>query len=383
MGQTRNRFLQYQTPRDIAEILAMAGRTEGCEGVEMRYPGDLADVPLAKAELARHNLGLAAINFASVRGDRWLRGAWSSSNPRERREAVDDFKRCIDIATALGAPRITNCPLNDGIDGCFELDFARAYDHAAECYAEIADHNPAFQICIEYKISEPRMRSLLGTAGETAAFCQLVNRDNLGVTLDLGHALFANENGAQSAALLAKAKRLFYVHLNDNDGRADWDLLPGAVHTWDDRVPVDAEAPRLRRLDDLRHRAQGGGPGRSSSRRPRGSRKHETLSRRIDAPKMEALQVDNIPSRTLDYVHAGLTPAPNGARTMTAPRGNGERRPLPCAGRDRPRRRRTPARRWGRRHLPPCSPPPASSIRPARAGRTATASCSRTDTVRR
>jgi xylose isomerase len=307
MGQTRNRFLQYQTPRTIAEILAMAGRTEGCEGVEMRYPGDLADVRLVKDELARNKLGVAAINYASVRSDRWLRGAWSSANPKERREAIDDFKRCIDVATQVGAPRITNCPLNDGVDFCFELDYARAYDHAAECYAEIADHNPAMPICIEYKISEPRMRSLLGTAGETAAFCQLVNRDNLGVTLDIGHALFANENGSQSAALLAKARRLFYVHLNDNDGRADWDLLPGAVHTWEmveflytlralgyddwftfDIVPKEHE------------------PVEFFATAARLTRKLEDISRRIDGPTLAALQVERNAARTLAYLHSLL-----------------------------------------------------------------------------
>ena len=238
-----------------------------------------------------------------MRPDRWLRGAWSSTKPEERRAAVDDFKRCIDLAREIGAPRITNCPLNDGIDYAFELDFARAYDTAAECYAEIADHDPSFPICIEYKISEPRVRSLLGNAGETAAFCQIVNRDNLGVTLDVGHALFANENASQSAALLAKARRLFYVHLNDNDGRADWDLLPGAVHPWElieflwtlkrlgyddwmtfDIVPKEAE------------------PVEFFATAARLTRKYETLSRRIDAPKMEALQVANNPSRTLGYV---------------------------------------------------------------------------------
>jgi xylose isomerase len=305
MGQTRNRFLQYQTPRTITEILAMASRTEGCEGVEMRYPGDLADPALVKGELARNNLGIAAINFASVRGDRWLRGAWSSTSPRERREAVDDFKRCIDIAGEIGAPRITNCPLNDGIDYCFELDYARAYDTAAECYAEIADHNPALPICIEYKISEPRMRSLLGTAGETAAFCQLVNRDNLGVTLDIGHALFANENGSQSAALLAKAKRLFYVHLNDNDGRADWDLLPGAVHTWE----LVEFFHTLRALGyddwftfDILPKEQD--PIEFFATAARLTRKLEGISRRIDRPKMTALQAEKNAARTLDYLHS-------------------------------------------------------------------------------
>jgi len=304
MGQTRNRFLQYQEPRTILEILEMAGRTEGCEGVELRYPGDLADPKAVKAALERNDLGIAAINFASVRPDRWLRGAWSSTNPAERRAAVDDFKRCIDLAREIGAPRITNCPLNDGIDYAFELDFARAYDQAAECYAEIADHDPSFPICIEYKISEPRVRSLLGNAGETAAFCQIVGRDNLGVTLDVGHALFANENASQSAALLAKAKRLFYVHLNDNDGRADWDLLPGAVHPWElveflwtlgrlgyddwmtfDIVPKEAE------------------PVEFFATAARLTRKYEALVRQIDAPRMEALLEAKNPSRTLGYVH--------------------------------------------------------------------------------
>jgi xylose isomerase len=48
-----------------------------------------------------------------------------------------------------------------------------------------------------------------------------------------GAYLYAEERPAQSAALLAKANRLFYVHLNDNDGRWDWDMLPGAFHLWE------------------------------------------------------------------------------------------------------------------------------------------------------
>lgn len=304
MGQTRNRFLQYQAPRSILEILDMAGRTAGCEGVELRYPGDLADPAAVKAALARNGLGIAAINFASVRPDRWLRGAWSSTIAAEREAAVDDFRRCIDVARAIGAPRITNCPLNDGIDYPFELDFARAYDTAAECYAKIADHDPAFPICIEYKISEPRMRSLLGTAGETAAFCALVGRDNLGVTLDVGHALFANENVSQSAALLAKAKRLFYVHLNDNDGRADWDLLPGAVHTWE-LVEFLWTLERLGYDDwctfDIVPKEQE--PIEFFATAAALARKYETLAARIDPARMAALQAEKNAARTLAYLH--------------------------------------------------------------------------------
>jgi xylose isomerase len=61
----------------------------------------------------------------------------------------------------------------------------------------------------------------------------MVGAANLGVTLDIGHAIAAGERPAQSAALLARAGKLFYVHLNDNDGAFDWDLPPGVVRFWE------------------------------------------------------------------------------------------------------------------------------------------------------
>ena len=55
----------------------------------------------------------------------------------------------------------------------------------------------------------------------------------MGVTLDFGHSIQAGERPAQSVALLAREKRLFYVHLNDNDKFWDWDMIPGAYNLWD------------------------------------------------------------------------------------------------------------------------------------------------------
>ena len=33
--------------------------------------------------------------------------------------------------------------------------------------------------------------------------------------------------------MLARANKLFYVHLNDNDKLWDWDMIPGAYNFWD------------------------------------------------------------------------------------------------------------------------------------------------------
>ena len=307
LGPQANRFLQYQESRSTGERLDLIGKIDGCDGVELRYPADFGDLGAIKAGLDRNGLAVSAINFASVRPGKWMRGAWTSENPADRREAVDDFKRAVDIAFELDANRLTNCPLNDGVDYAWEIDFPAALDRAAECYAEVAAHNRDARICIEYKISEPRVRSLFGNAGETAAFCQMVGADNLGVTLDIGHSLQAYENPAAAAALLARAKRLFYVHLNDNDGRADWDLMPGSNNIWqitefldvlrdvgyDDWCTYDVVPKEM-------------DPVEFFTSAVRITRKLEALSERVDRQTMTRLREERNPGRTMDYLFSLL-----------------------------------------------------------------------------
>lgn len=248
-GRQANRFMEYQPQRSLTEKLQMAARTPGCEGVELCYPEDFADPALLKKLLSDLGLGVSALNFRSRRPGQWMRGAWASENETERNAVVDDCRRLMDIAAELGVPRVTNCPLNDGADVVFEMDYSRAYDYAAQAYAATASHCPDVRLCIEYKPNEPRARSLFDTAGGTLSFVQMVGAPNLGVTLDIGHAFAAGERPAQSASLLSRAGKLFYVQLNDNDGAFDWDLPPGVVSFWE-TLELLYTLPRLGYVDD-------------------------------------------------------------------------------------------------------------------------------------
>lgn len=233
LGETRNRYMVYQGNRTLAEKFAIAQTIPGLDGLELCYPADFENPAELKALLRQYGFGLSGMNFRSRRTGKWWRGAFIAESADERQEVVDDLKRAMDFAADLGIGRVSTCPLNDGADALFELDYNKAYDHAAETFAAACAHNPAIRLCIEYKKNDPMARCLFGTAGETAAFCLWTGIRNIGATLDLGHALYAEERPAQSAALLARANRLFYVHLNDNDGRWDWDMLPGAFHLWE------------------------------------------------------------------------------------------------------------------------------------------------------
>jgi xylose isomerase len=69
--------------------------------------------------------------------------------------------------------------------------------------------------------------------GRTLYLCERLGLPNVGVTVDVGHALLARETPAEVVCLAAQAHRLFYLHLNDNGREWDWDMLPGAVNLWD------------------------------------------------------------------------------------------------------------------------------------------------------
>lgn len=233
LGAIKNRYISYQEDRPLAEKFKISSNVKGLSGFELCYPQDFSDVPQLQSLLKEYNLGVSALNFRSRRTGQWMRGSFSSAIKEERDEVVADLKKAMDVAESLGCNRITTCPLNEGHDYIFEMDYTKAYDYFEDSIARAAVHNPKVKIAIEYKWNDPRARCFFGNAGETLAFCQRLGIDNVGVTLDIGHSIQAGERPAQSAAMLARANRLFYVHLNDNDKIWDWDMLPGAYNFWD------------------------------------------------------------------------------------------------------------------------------------------------------
>ncbi|HTX52580.1 MAG TPA: sugar phosphate isomerase/epimerase [Candidatus Baltobacteraceae bacterium] len=308
LGETRNRYMVYQGNRSLAEKFAMLGKVRGVDGVELCYPADF-EKPAELIELLQQSgMGVSGVNFRSRRSGKWWRGAFIAEQAAERQELVDDLRRCMDAAAAIGCARITTCPLNDGADTLFEVDYIKAYDDAAATFSAGCAHNPAIRICIEYKKSDPIARCLLGTAGETAAFCLMTGAPNLGATLDIGHALYAGERPAQSAALLARANRLFYVHLNDNDGSWDWDMLPGAFHLWefvelfytlnklgyrDDWYAFDVYPKELDTVENF-------------SAAMSLTRKLEAITARIDSAVMDKLLAERNSSKTIPYLYSLL-----------------------------------------------------------------------------
>lgn len=233
MGKLQDRFANYGVERNFEQMVQVASTIKGCSGLEVVYPQQVQDPVKAKEILDNYGMGVAALNV-NVKGEpKWLYGSISSPDEKVREEAVKYMQTGLDLAAELGCGKVTIALLNDGSDYPFELDYARAFNNSVECIREAAAHRPDVKLSLEYKPSEPRNHCLLNNAGKMGYLCQAVGLDNVGVTLDTGHALYAGEIMADSAAFLGVTNRLFHVHVNDNYRNWDWDMVPGMVNFWD------------------------------------------------------------------------------------------------------------------------------------------------------
>ncbi|MBB4239221.1 xylose isomerase [Rhizobium esperanzae] len=187
------------------------------------------------AEMSRRlgDLGLQINGFAMryYTNPDFKLGAFTHPEKAVRREAIDLTKKGIDAAREAGSKLMTIWLGQDGFDYAFQADYTAMWQHEIDGIREVCLHDPDCLISIEYKPNEPRSYSLMPDAATTLLAIKEVGAKNLGVTLDLAHVLYADEQPAFAAALIARHSRILGVHLNDGYAKRDDGLMVGAVHT--------------------------------------------------------------------------------------------------------------------------------------------------------
>lgn len=221
-----------QTARpSLMQLAERAAEVDGLTHVDLNYP-DHVEGPAGPLAARLGDLGLA-VNGLAMRyytNPAFRLGALTHPDPVVRRDAIDLTRRGIDAAREAGADLMTIWLGQDGFDTPFQADYARLWEMTVEGIAAVAAHDPACRISIEYKPNEPRSFSVLADAATTLLAIREAGAPNLGVTLDLAHVLYADEQPAMVAALVARQARLFGVHLNDGYGKRDDGLMVGVVH---------------------------------------------------------------------------------------------------------------------------------------------------------
>jgi xylose isomerase len=209
LGKTQDRFSEYQAPVTVREKLEIVKKIDGFDGVEIVFPYETGDPEETKGWVQELGLNFAAVNVNIKKEPEWVPGALSRPVREIRERAVEMIRKGKDYAEAVGAPHVSCCPLSDGYDVLFQVDYSTAWRHMIETVGEAADYKPHIPLFIEPKYSETRVHCQLDTTARALLLLKEVGTPATGITLDMGHA---------------------YIHTNDNDTRADWDLVGASRH---------------------------------------------------------------------------------------------------------------------------------------------------------
>ena len=237
LGNTCDRFCSnYKDNPPTMEMLKRAGKIEGISGIELVGTWDIRpdNVKEMKNVLEAMNLECVSIIPDLFTEKIWRFGSISAKDDSVREKAMNYLRNMCDIAGEMKCEIINIWPGQDGYDYLFQGDYLRERNLLVENITTLAREYPELKFALEYKAKEPRTHSYLARMADTLLVCLLTGCDNVGVTIDTGHAFLGGENVAESIALAKQAgNKLFHMHFNDNYKIWDDDMIVGSIHMID------------------------------------------------------------------------------------------------------------------------------------------------------
>jgi xylose isomerase len=235
LGNTKDRFCAgYKDNPDTMTMLRQAAGIANVTGIELVGTWDIRPDNVQEMGRALKDVGLACVSIIpDLFADRiYWKGSYSAPDAKVRRRSIDYTRQMCDIARELGCGIINIWPGQDGYDYLLSADYEAARGWMCDAVAELAGAYPDLKFALEYKPMEPRTHSYLARMADTLLLAQETGCNNVGVTIDTGHAFAAGEVVAEAIVLAKRAgNRLFHMHFNDNHGKWDDDMIVGTVHT--------------------------------------------------------------------------------------------------------------------------------------------------------
>ena len=214
------------------DLLERAAAVEGLNAADLNFPDHFEETSAAELSAAMDRLGVQ-LNGLAMRyysNPAFKPGAFTSPERATRRAAIDLTKRGLDALAEMGGSLMTLWLGQDGFDYAFQTDYGRLWEDTIAAIQEVAGHNSAIDIALEYKPNEPRAYSAMPDVATTLLAIREAGNANLGVTLDFTHVLYADEMPAYAAWLVGRHSRLLGVQLNDGYAKRDDGLMVASVH---------------------------------------------------------------------------------------------------------------------------------------------------------
>ncbi len=237
LGNTKDRFCgSYKDSIAVMDMFKKAAAIEGVKGMELV---ETWDVSRESAKEMRKLFNDSGLECASIIPDLfsesfWRFGSLSSRDAAVRKKSLDHLRSSCELCMEMDCRLLNFWPAQDGYDYPFQGTFLDSWKYFADGMAKLASEFPTLKISLEYKAKEPRAHSYLPRMAECLLLCQVTGAENIGVTIDTGHAFLAGENAAEAVALAKSCgNRLYHMHFNDNYKSWDDDMIAGSIHTID------------------------------------------------------------------------------------------------------------------------------------------------------
>ncbi len=219
----------YEKVSDAAQVHKATGITPA---VAVHVLWD--DVP-DWADLGRHavseGIRIGAINPNLFTEPEYTFGSICNADPKVRRRAVENMKRCAEIGTSVGSD-VLSLWFADGTNYPGQGDFRRRRARMEECLSEVYAAMPRpMRMLIEYKLFEPAFYHT--DVADWGIACLLAKRlgDRAQVLVDLGHHAHGTNIPWIVSTLITEGK-LGGFHFNDRK-YADDDLTTGCMNPYE------------------------------------------------------------------------------------------------------------------------------------------------------
>lgn len=162
---------------------------------------------------------------------RTIDGGYTNNCAKCRQYALDRTKRTVDIARALGTKNIVLWLAREGTYIREAKDPVVATERIGEALQTILDYDKDVRVMIESKPNEPMDHTYIPTIGHAIAMGLMTSDPSrVGCLIETAHALLANLSPSDEMGFALAHKKLWSVHLNDQNGlKFDQDLTFGAV----------------------------------------------------------------------------------------------------------------------------------------------------------
>jgi sugar phosphate isomerase/epimerase len=226
----------YREPIKFQEVISQIAKVKSISAVEIRQTDVTNDMPVREVKRILKDNGLvcSGVSTTLAHARRFALSGFGHQHQKTRNSAIDEGRKAVDIARALGTDTVTLRLYTDGFDYPFHVDYTTHWNTVISSIKTIAKYaTPDINVAIAYKPREPRKYLTVASVGKALSMCQEIAMKNVGVAMNFSHAQMAGENPAESIAFLSRSSKLFQMYFSDSYPMWDDMMMPGSVHLWE------------------------------------------------------------------------------------------------------------------------------------------------------